>query len=119
MYDDRWALGGDSPGDMTTATERIFEQYTHFEGRPLAVRGDTLQLATSHWSNDDGYETSYLHVTEIDDDGLITYYGRFGDDDFDGAYRELERRYYAERVRRSQNPVHATEYSVALNQQRL
>ena len=40
---------------------------------------------------------------EIDDDGQITYEGRFDGDDFEGAYRELERRYYAgegSRIRR-------------------
>ena len=56
---------------MTAAIERVFEQYSHFEGRILAVRGDTVQLASAHWSNDDGYETDYLHVTQINDDGLI------------------------------------------------
>src|SRR6202030_204952 len=39
--------------------------------------------------------TNYLHVFELDDDGRIAYAGRFDEDDFEGAYRELERRYYA------------------------
>ena len=30
---------------------------------------------------------------EIGDDGLQIYEGRFDEDDFEGAYRELERRY--------------------------
>ena len=34
-----------------------------------------------------------LNVIEIDDDGRIVYEGRF-DDDFEAAYRELDRRYY-------------------------
>jgi len=95
VYDDHWALGGDAPGDIRAGLERVFEQYSHFEGRSLAVRGDTVQLASAHWSNDDGYETDYLHVTEIDENGLIVYYGRFGEDDFENAYRELVRRHYA------------------------
>ena len=32
---------------------------------------------------------------ELGDDGRIGYEGRFDEDDFEGAYRELERRYYA------------------------
>ena len=34
-------------------------------------------------------------MIEVGDDGLIRYDGRFDGDDFEGAYRELERRYYA------------------------
>ena len=34
-------------------------------------------------------------MREIDDDGRIEYEGRFDEDDFEGAYRELDRRYYA------------------------
>ena len=36
-----------------------------------------------------------MHVTEIDGDGRISYYGRFDENDFEGASRELDRRYYA------------------------
>ena len=36
-----------------------------------------------------------LHLIEVDDDGRIAYEGRFDEDDFEGAYRELEHRYYA------------------------
>lgn len=95
VYDDRWPLGGDPPKDIRAAMERVLQQYSHFESRILAVRGDTLQLATAHWSNDDGYETDYLNVTQIDDEGRISYYGRFDEDDFETAYRELQRRYCA------------------------
>ena len=73
VYDDRWAVGGDPPDEVRTAVERIFEQYSEFEGHTLAVRGDTLQMARSRWSNEAGYETTYLHVTEIDGDGRISY----------------------------------------------
>ena len=34
-------------------------------------------------------------MIEIGDDGRIDYVGRFDEDDFESAYRELERRYYA------------------------
>ena len=72
---------------------RILEQYSHFEWRVLAVRGERLNLNWSRWSDAAGNETSYLHVVEIGDDGLQIYEGRFDEDDFEGAYRELERRY--------------------------
>ena len=89
----RWA--GIRPARCGRPLSEIFEQYSEFEGHTLAVRGDTLQLARSRWSNEAGYETSYLHVTEIDGDGRISYYGRFDENDFEGAYRELTRRYCA------------------------
>ena len=47
------------------------------------------------WSNDAGYVTAYLHLCEVGEDGRIIYDARFDEDDFDGAYRELDRRYYA------------------------
>ena len=68
---------------------------TTLNGALLAVRGERLNLLSSRWSDDAGNETSHLHVFEIGDDGLIVYEGRFDEDDFEGAYRELERRYYA------------------------
>ena len=80
---------------MRAAIERIFEQYNHFEFRVLAVRGERLNLHWSRWSDDDGNETTTLYVNETDDDGRVFYHARFDEDDFEGAYRELERRYYA------------------------
>ena len=116
VYDDRWAVGGDPPDEVRTAVERIFEQYSQFEGHTLAVRGDTLQLARSRWSNEAGYETTYLHVTEIDGDGRISYYGRFDEDDFEGAYRELDQRYYAgEGAAFAEAGALVTEWMIALN----
>ena len=116
VYDDRWAVGGDPPDEVRAAVERIFEQYSQFEGQTLAVRGDTLQLARSRWSNEAGYETTYLHVTEIDGDGRISYYGRFDEDDFEGAYRELDRRYYAgEGAAFAEAGAALTEWMTALN----
>ncbi len=116
-YDDRWAVGGDAPDEVRTAVERIFDQYSEFEGATLAVRGDTLQMARSRWSNKAGYETSYLHVTEIDGDGRITYYGRFDEEDFEGAYRELDRRYFAgEGAAFAEAGTAQTEWLTALNE---
>ena len=104
------------PDEVRTAVERIFEQYSQFEGQTLAVRGDTLQLARSRWSNEAGYETTYLHVTEIDGDGRISYYGRFDEDDFEGAYRELDQRYYAgEGAAFAEAGTAQTEWMIALN----
>ena len=79
---------------MRRAAERILSQYNHFEGKPLAVRGERLLLASSRWSDRFGNTTTYLHVVEVGDDGRRVYEGRFDEDDFDGAYAELERRYY-------------------------
>jgi hypothetical protein len=59
------------------------------------VRGERLNLDWTRWSDDAGNGTAYLHVFEIGDDGRQVYEGRFDEDDFEGAYRELERRYYA------------------------
>jgi len=53
------------------------------------------KLHWSRWSDDAGNETTYLHVVEIGDNGRITYDGHFDEDDFEGAYRELARRYCA------------------------
>ena len=36
-----------------------------------------------------GFETCYLIVHEVDESGRIVYEGRFDEDDFEGAYREL------------------------------
>ncbi|MDT5281832.1 MAG: hypothetical protein QOJ20_3027 [Mycobacterium sp.] len=98
VYDDRRRLSGDpieGRAGLRAATERIFEQYSLFEGRTLAVRGERVVLLWGRWSDDAGNETTYLHVFEIGDDGRIVYAGRFDEDDFEGAYRDLERRYYA------------------------
>ncbi|MEY2433790.1 MAG: hypothetical protein QOC92_3515, partial [Acidimicrobiaceae bacterium] len=118
-FDDHRRLSGDPIMDraaMGAATERILEQYNDFEGRTLAVRGERLALFWSRWSDDSGNETTYLHVFEIGDDGLITYNGRFDEDDFEGAYRELERRYYAgEGAEFAEQGAVGTEWVMALN----
>ena len=97
-YDDRRQLRGDPIDDhaaMRRAVGRIIQQYPHVEWRTLAVRGERLELHWSRWSDDAENEATYLHVCEIDDDGRISYDSRFEEDDFESAYRELDRRYYA------------------------
>src|SRR5262249_53463179 len=96
-YDDRRRLGADPIDDRATlcaAADRILAQYTQFEVHTVAVRGEHLGLSRTRCSDAAGNETTHLHVSEVGDDGRITYEGRFDEDDFEGAYRELERRYY-------------------------
>ena len=117
VYDDRRRLHGSPPGELRYATARILEQYSHFEWHVVAVRGERLQLTWTRWSNDSGFETTYLIVFELDDDGLITYHGRFEEDDFEEAYRELERRYYAgEGASAAEAGLVSTDYLMAYNQ---
>jgi ketosteroid isomerase-like protein len=94
-FDDKRRLGGYPLTDLRAAAEQILAQYKHFAARTLAVRGERLHLGWGRWSNDDGYETAYLFVHEIGEDGRIIYEGRFDEDDFEGAHRELQRRYFA------------------------
>ncbi len=54
---------------------------------------------------------------EIGEDDLIIHEGRFDADDFDGAYRELERRYYAgEGAPFALAGATATEFEMAMNE---
>jgi ketosteroid isomerase-like protein len=101
---------------MRAGIERVLEQYRHFEWRNLAVRGNRLALSWSRWWDDAGNETTYLHLRDIGDDRRVTYDGRFDEDDFEGAYLELERRYYAgEGVASAEAGAVATGYAIALN----
>lgn len=98
VYDDRRHLTGASIEDIASlriAADRIRKQYNRFDYHLLAVRGDTLTLYRSRWLDDAGNETGHLHVFEVGDDGRSRYEGRFDADDFETAYTELERRYYA------------------------
>ena len=81
---------------MRAAIERIFEQYHQFSNgaRWRSVVSARHSLWT-RWSDDAGNETTTLYVFESGDDGRIDLSRRFDEDDFEGAYRELERRYYA------------------------
>jgi hypothetical protein len=117
--DDRRRLSGhpvEGFEGLRAAVAHIFQQYNHFEGRTLAVRGQNILLAATRWSNDDGFESTHLHVIEINDEGLISYEGRFDDDDFAGAYRELTRRYCAgEGTAVADGAAFCAEWLVALN----
>ncbi len=98
VYNDRRRLSGDpieGRAALRMGIQRICEQYTNFEVRTLAVRGDNVYLAWTRWTDDDGNETRYVGVYELDADGLIIYHSRFDDEDFWAAYRDLEDRYYA------------------------
>lgn len=118
VYDDRRRLSGDlirGGAALREAAERILEQYSYFEQSTLSVRGERLQLGWSRWSNDAGYETTHLDVYEVGDDGGITYDARFDEDDFGGAYRELDRRYYAgEGAAFAESGVLLTDIAIAL-----
>jgi ketosteroid isomerase-like protein len=116
-YDDRRRMAGNPLGDLRAANERILEQYNKFDGRTLAVRGEALQLGWGRWSNDAGYETTFLFVHEVADSGRFTYEGRFDEDDFEGAYRTLEHRYYAGAgAAFAEAAATMTEFTMALNQ---
>ena len=119
MYDDRRRLSGDpieGRAGIRAAVERIFEQYSNYEARTLAVRGERLHLAWTRLSDDAGNETVRLDLGELGDDGRIAYAGRFDEDDFEGAYRELERRYYAgEGAAFANGGATVTDYAIALN----
>ncbi|OBG34540.1 adenylate cyclase [Mycobacterium alsense] len=120
IHDDRRRLRGgrvDDPAVLLASAERVLLQYKRFEDRTLAVRGERVQLSWSRWSDDAGNESTHLHVVEIGDDGLICYDGRFDEDDFEGAYRELERRYYAgEGAAFAEPGAVTTEAMIAFNQ---
>ncbi len=120
IYDDQWAMAGSPPTDVRTACEEILAQYSIYEGETLAVRGESLQLSRTRWADYTGFETNYLHVIEVGEDGLICYYGRFGENDFDAAYGELERRYYAgEGAALSDSGRITTEFAIAMNERDL
>ena len=98
VYADQRRMHGDpivGNAEFRAAAQRKHEQYAHVEWRPLAVRGETLTLASARWWDDDGNTTASLDVFEVADDGLVDYHGRFDEDDFETAYRELERRFYS------------------------
>ena len=117
VFDDRRRLGGNPIDDVRTAQERILAQYNQFEGRTLAVRGERLHLGWTRWSNDSGFETTYLIVHEVDDSGRFIYEGRFDEEDFEDAYRELEQRYYAgEGSEWAELGSSNTEWTIVLNQ---
>ena len=55
-------------------------------------------------------------VIEVNHDGRIAYQGRFDEEDFEGAYRELEKRYYAgEGAAFAEAGATVTKFTLALN----
>ncbi|MGA5465264.1 nuclear transport factor 2 family protein [Mycobacterium sp. NPDC050041] len=119
VHEDRRRLTGDAIDDgaaLRAAIDRVLQQYHRFEERTLAVRGDRLHLGWGRWSSAAGDETAHLYVHEVGADGRIEYDGRFDEDDFDGAYRELERRYYADEGSDfAEAGVVTVEYALAVN----
>jgi hypothetical protein len=116
---DRRAMSGDPfSGRETSLTNlhRLLADYPAIEFVPLAVRGDRLVLAEWRCRNPNGYEAVYLNVDEFDERGLLVEQVRFDEHDFDGAYRELERRYYAgEGAAFAEAGAVSTEVVLALN----
>lgn len=83
----------------------------------MAVRGDRLHLGWTRWSNESGFESCYLQVHEVDKSGRVIYEGRFDEEDFDAAYRELSRRYcVGEGEAVAEAAAHSAEYLIAINQ---
>ena len=119
VYDDRRKLSGDpivGRDAMRAAIERIFMQYTKFDIRVLAVRGQRSHLLWNRWSDDDGNETTTFYVNETGDDGRLTYHARFDEDDFESAYREFESRYLTgEGAAIAQEGFVAMEWVIAVN----
>ena len=97
FYDDQRSISGTSADgilDFHNAAERLVADYPNVEWRTCAVRGEALVLIWARLWDDDGNETTSFNVLELASDGLVGYHGRFDGDDFEGAYGELERRYY-------------------------
>lgn len=119
VYDDRRHISGDPIRDRATlrrVQEQIVQQYSNFDGRTLAVRGERLHLGWGRWSSDSGFETTHLYLHEVDGGGRIVYEGRFDEDDFDGAYRELEERYYrGEGAEFAAGGLTTTDYAISAN----
>jgi class 3 adenylate cyclase/tetratricopeptide (TPR) repeat protein len=65
----------------------------------LATRGDRLSLDRVHYRSTHGdfgpSQADLIHVTETDNDGLITCVVSWGVDDLDAAFAELDSRYAA------------------------
>ena len=80
---------------LHAALEHIGRQYSRYDVKTLAVRGERLILAASSWSDEAGNQSSFLLVIEIGEDDRIVRHVAFNEDDFDSAYSELESRYYA------------------------
>jgi hypothetical protein len=95
---------------------RLLADYPDIDAVTLAVRGESLALVEWRCRNPSGFEATYLNVHEFDDAGHLVEQVRFDEDDFEDAYRELERRYYAgEGAAFAAGGVLQTEHLTALN----
>lgn len=73
-------------------------------------------MHSSRLWDDAGNEAITLNVMEFDDAGRLEYFGRFDEDDFEGAYRELDRRYYTgEGAPYAEAGVVGTEWVIAVS----
>jgi hypothetical protein len=96
---------------------RLLADYPEIDAVTLAVRGESLALIEWRCRNPSGFEATYLNVHEFDDTGEVLEQVRFDGDDFEGAYRELEQRYYAgEGAAYAAGGALQIEYFIALNQ---
>jgi hypothetical protein len=82
-------------------TRALFEMSSRLEGTMLATRGDRLVLARS-WVHVEGVdrgigpsEIESLVLLETDERGGLVATVRFDANDFDAAYAELDRRFFA------------------------
>ena len=120
-YGDHRRISGDPIEDATRCerqSQRVFEQYTQFEFRVLAVRV-RLAPGLGPMVNDVRHRDRRI-VRSRDRRGRANRLRlRFDEDDFDGAYRELDRRYYAgEGAAFADRGAAATESIIALNHRR-
>ena len=118
-FEDRRKLRGQTirtVDEMATALRRMTNQFSHFHLSILAVRCDRIGLHRVHWTDDAGNETTYLHVIELNDQRLVIYDGVFDEEDFSGAYREMECRYYTgEGAPFADSGMASLDYMTALN----
>ncbi len=87
VYDDRRRVSGDPVAAERSCgrlIERLFAQYTQFEARTLAVRGENLHLRGARSYNDAGFETTCLSCSvKSATTGGSSIEGRFDEDDFE------------------------------------
>jgi class 3 adenylate cyclase len=71
------------------------EVFDRLAVEPIAVRGDRLALSRSVVTSAEGLESVFLHVLELDEDGLIARMAYFDEADLPAALEELDARYEA------------------------
>ncbi|BBY60121.1 hypothetical protein [Mycolicibacterium sarraceniae] len=60
--------------------ERMLQQFSGFEHRIMAVRGENVALTWSRWSDVSGNQAACYHTYELDDDGHLARNDRSADD---------------------------------------